>query len=152
MQWQSGCSLQNRVRGVQVVRVRKRIWIARDNLQTVLSRFAGGWMRKPPNEMGSKAVRKMANNRANEVSKAKKAATDNNRDNNKAVSKVPSNEIVRNGLAQIPLDRSAEMIGAITDSCLLKFANAFGKHRIFVNSGVGRQPEARTSSIKSLLD
>src|ERR1051325_1301018 len=136
MQWQSGCSLQNRVRGVQVVRVRKRIWIARDNLQTVLSRFAGGWMRKPPNEMGSKAVRKMANNR----------------DNNKAVSKVPSNEIVRNGLAQIPLDRSAEMIGAITDSCLLKFANAFGKHRIFVNSGVGRQPEARTSSIKSLSD
>src|ERR1044071_4835857 len=133
MQWQSGCSLQNRVRGVQVVRVRKRIWIARDNLQTVLSRFAGGWMKKPRNEMASKAINRMANNRTTVASNNKA----NSKDNNKAVSKVvehkteASNAVIRKELAQIPLDRSAEMIGAITDSCLLKFANAFGKHRIF---------------------
>ena len=139
----------------------KRISIARDNWQTVSSRFAGGWMKMRRNEMGSKAINRMANNRANDVSNSE-AARDNNRDNNKAVSKVvehktqashvPCNEIVRNGLTQIRWDRSAEMIGAITGSYLLKFASEFVKRRIFVNSGVERQPEARASSIKLLID
>src|ERR1043165_229915 len=152
MQWQSGCSLQNRVRGVRAVRVRKRISIARDNLQTVSSRFAGVWMKMVRNEMDNKAINRMANNRANEVSN-NEAATDNNRDNNKAVSKVvghktqASNVVLRNGLAQIRWVRSGEMIGGITDSCLLKFASESLKPRIFVNSGPGPQREARASSI-----